>query len=69
MIGDKRASSIRAFDMWLTRSCFQQPKLARWTRVPFPIELLVVIVGTVGSFFGDLSGRYDIQVIGNVTTG
>ncbi|XP_043217374.1 sulfate anion transporter 1-like isoform X2 [Amphibalanus amphitrite] len=46
-----------------------KPRLAKWTRVPFPIELLVVLVGTLGSYLGDLSGRYEVQVIGNVTTG
>ena len=63
--------TVQIFDdaLMLTRPYCRQPKLAKWTRVPFPIELLVVMAGTLGSFLGDLSGRYDLQVIGNVTTG
>ncbi|XP_037094667.1 sulfate anion transporter 1-like isoform X2 [Pollicipes pollicipes] len=46
-----------------------KPQLAKRTRFPVPVELLVVIVGTSVSFFCDLAGRFDVQVTGNVTTG
>ena len=52
-----------------TPSPAPQPKVARRTKFPIPIELIVVVIGTVASYLGDLEGNYDVQVIGNVTTG
>ena len=43
--------------------------MARRTKFPIPIELIVVVIGTVASYFGDLQGNYQVQVIGAVTTG
>ncbi|XP_043232164.1 prestin-like isoform X2 [Amphibalanus amphitrite] len=48
---------------------YLKPKAAKRTKFPIPIELIVVVIGTVASYFGDLHGNYQVQVIGNVTTG
>jgi len=48
---------------------YLKPKVAKKTKFPIPIELIVVVIGTVASYFGDLEGNYNVQVIGNVTTG
>ncbi|KAK3852465.1 hypothetical protein Pcinc_040950 [Petrolisthes cinctipes] len=39
------------------------------TKIPIPIELMVVIVGTVASYFGQLNDNFDIRIVGVIPTG
>lgn len=38
-------------------------------KMPFPIDLVALIVATVASYFGDFNNRYDINIMGDIPTG
>ena len=38
-------------------------------RCPFPIQLIIVILGTIFSFHFKLKERYNVDVIGNIPVG
>ncbi|EFA05376.1 prestin isoform X2 [Tribolium castaneum] len=46
-----------------------KPFLAKKTKIPFPIELLAVVLGTASSYFFSLDTKYDISVVGHIPTG
>lgn len=46
-----------------------KPKLSRMCMVPVPIELIVVVSGTLLSRFIDLGSNYHIKTIGTIPTG
>ena len=46
-----------------------QPWVRTKTKIPVPIELLVVIGGTVASYFGHLNENYNIRIVGEIPTG
>ncbi|ROT75401.1 Prestin [Penaeus vannamei] len=46
-----------------------KPKLREKTKIPIPIELIAVILGTVASYFGELSENYGIRIVGEIPTG
>ncbi|XP_044260385.1 prestin-like isoform X2 [Tribolium madens] len=46
-----------------------KPFLAKKTKIPFPIELLAVVLGTASSYFFELDTKYDISVVGHIPTG
>lgn len=46
-----------------------KPWVRTKTKIPVPIELLVVICGTVASYFGHLNQNYDIRIVGQIPTG
>ncbi|XP_076060912.1 solute carrier family 26 member prestin isoform X2 [Oratosquilla oratoria] len=46
-----------------------KPRLRKKTKIPIPIELICVVLGTAASFGMDLSGMYDIRVVGHIPTG
>jgi solute carrier family 26 protein len=43
--------------------------LAKRTRIPFPIELVAVVLGTTASYFLNLDSEYGISVVGHIPTG
>lgn len=47
----------------------KQPKLREKTKIPIPIELIAVILGTVASYFGELNENYGIRIVGEIPTG
>ncbi|KAJ8913640.1 hypothetical protein NQ315_007357 [Exocentrus adspersus] len=46
-----------------------KPWLAKKTRIPFPIELVAVVIGTTISYFLHLNQEYGISVVGHIPTG
>ncbi|XP_045113583.1 prestin-like isoform X1 [Portunus trituberculatus] len=46
-----------------------KPWVRTKTKIPVPIELLVVIGGTVASYFGHLNDNYNIRIVGEIPTG
>lgn len=56
--------SVLAFNNEIIKPWFRTK-----TKIPIPIELIVVILGTVASYFGNLHGNYDIRIVGEIPTG
>ncbi|XP_044583943.1 prestin-like [Cotesia glomerata] len=48
---------------------FFKPWLKQKCNMPFPIELIAVISGTIISNYFDLAGHYVIETVGNIPTG
>lgn len=46
-----------------------KPWVRTKTKIPVPIELLVVIGGTAASYFGRLNDDYSIRIVGEIPTG
>ncbi|XP_071514884.1 prestin-like isoform X2 [Panulirus ornatus] len=46
-----------------------KPRAKKYTNLPIPIELLVVVVGTAVSYLANLEGNYGVRVIGDIPTG
>ncbi|XP_042860864.1 prestin-like [Penaeus japonicus] len=46
-----------------------KPKLREKTKIPIPIELIAVILGTAASYFGELNENYGIRIVGEIPTG
>lgn len=61
-------SAIAIFVIATNNEIFR-PRLAKITKIVFPIELLVVIVGTTCSYLIDFETTYDIKIVGDIPTG
>lgn len=61
-------SAISMFVL-LANNYLLKPWLAKRTKIPFPIELFVVLTGTMASYFLDLSKNYNISMVGDIPTG
>ncbi|KAK7071208.1 hypothetical protein SK128_006615 [Halocaridina rubra] len=46
-----------------------KPKVKKYTNIPIPIELMVVILGTAASYYGQLHEVYGIRIVGHISTG
>ncbi|KAK7084600.1 hypothetical protein SK128_021036 [Halocaridina rubra] len=46
-----------------------KPLLRKKTKIPIPIELIAVVLGTVASYFGHLHDNYNMQIVGKIPTG
>ncbi|CAG9558930.1 unnamed protein product [Danaus chrysippus] len=46
-----------------------KPIVSKRSRVPVPIELLAIVIGTLASTFGNLKGVYGISLVGKIPTG
>ncbi|KAB7502826.1 Prestin [Armadillidium nasatum] len=46
-----------------------KPIVAKYSKVPIPIELIVVVIGTTASYFANLTETYDVNIIGDVPVG
>lgn len=46
-----------------------QPWISKRSRVPVPIELLAIVIGTLVSKFGGLKEKFGISLVGNIPTG
>lgn len=46
-----------------------KPIVAKKTKIPIPIELLAVVLGTAVSYFGNFSEVFNITVVGHLPTG
>ncbi|ODM98762.1 Prestin [Orchesella cincta] len=46
-----------------------KPWISKKVKVPFPIELLSIITGTMVSYYMDLHGKYGVAIIENIPTG
>lgn len=46
-----------------------KPRLTKFMKFPIPIELVVVIIGTLASRYGALENVYNVVVVGNIPTG
>lgn len=46
-----------------------KPRLRKLCIFPVPIELILVVVGTLVSRFADLKGSYNLNLVGNIPTG
>lgn len=46
-----------------------KPWVSKRSRVPVPIELLAIVIGTLVSKFVDLKGHYGISLVGTIPTG
>ncbi|KAM7539654.1 hypothetical protein Aperf_G00000036533 [Anoplocephala perfoliata] len=54
---------LYVFQLWIN------PPVRRRIKVPIPIELLVIILGGVVSFYLKLKDNYNVKVVGTVPTG
>lgn len=48
---------------------FLKPWVRTKTKIPIPIELVAVILGTAATYFGKLQVNYDIRIVGEIPTG
>ncbi|PAA59271.1 hypothetical protein BOX15_Mlig005698g1 [Macrostomum lignano] len=48
---------------------FVNPKVRKRIKAPLPIELLIVSLGTILSYFLDLKKNYNVQIVGTIPTG
>lgn len=48
---------------------FFQPCMSKKTKIPFPIELVLVVLGTLASYFLDFPVNYGITNVGEIPTG
>ncbi|KAL8580192.1 hypothetical protein ACOMHN_049252 [Nucella lapillus] len=62
------ASVVFILSIYLVKR-FVNEKYKKKLRVPIPIELIVMILGTVVTYYADLNGRYGIGIIKRVPTG
>ncbi|XP_047492270.1 solute carrier family 26 member 6-like isoform X2 [Penaeus chinensis] len=46
-----------------------KPRVKKVTKLPVPIELMVVVAGTVASYFLDLNKNYNVRIVGDIPTG
>ncbi|KAJ8712908.1 hypothetical protein PYW08_008212 [Mythimna loreyi] len=46
-----------------------KPWVSKRSRVPVPIELLAIVIGTLASRFGNLHGVFGISLVGTIPTG
>ncbi|XP_060532844.1 prestin-like isoform X2 [Cylas formicarius] len=46
-----------------------KPWLAKKTKLPFPVELVAVVVGTAVTYFGDFHHTKNVSVVGYIPTG
>lgn len=46
-----------------------KPWLATKTKIPIPIELLAVVIGTTSSYFVDFEHVFNITTVGHIPTG
>lgn len=46
-----------------------QPLLAKRTKIPFPIELLAVVLGTLASWLFTLNESYSVTIVGDIPAG
>ncbi|XP_039751881.1 prestin isoform X2 [Pararge aegeria] len=46
-----------------------KPWVSKRSRVPVPIELLAIVIGTLASSFGNLKQNYGISLVGTIPTG
>lgn len=46
-----------------------QPHVSKRTKIPVPVELLAVVIGTAVSYFMDLHDKYGVSIINNIPTG
>lgn len=61
-------SAITIFILCINNEVIK-PRLQKKTSIPIPIELIVVILGTVASYFGNLNENYDLLIVGDIPTG
>ncbi|KAK6190522.1 hypothetical protein SNE40_002373 [Patella caerulea] len=67
-IADLVISVICVIILLLVKICINQRFKAK-LKFPVPIDLLIVIVGTIISHFADLNGRFGVAVVGSIPTG
>uniref|UniRef100_A0A0A9YI98 Prestin n=5 Tax=Lygus hesperus TaxID=30085 RepID=A0A0A9YI98_LYGHE len=48
---------------------FLKPVAAKWCIIPVPIELIVVLCGTLASTYGGISTTYGLKVVGDIPVG
>lgn len=46
-----------------------KPRLSKVTKIPMPIELIVVIVGTTTCYLANFPFDYNVQIVGEIPTG
>ncbi len=51
------------------RTFFFQPWLRKYTYLPFPIQLLLVIIFTSLSYFLEFEKEFGVEVLGNIPQG
>ncbi|XP_066971274.1 prestin-like isoform X2 [Macrobrachium rosenbergii] len=61
--------SLVCIAMLVVNNEILKPRVQKYTKLPIPMELIVVVLGTVASYYGDFHGRYDVRVVGEVPTG
>lgn len=69
--GNKTAISISfvAIILMVLNNEIIKTWLSKKSKIPIPIELLAVVVGTLVSYFLDLKNVYNVATIGNIPTG
>lgn len=57
------------FAVLIFNNIFIKPWVGKKTKIPIPIELIVVVAGTLVSYLGDLHHTFNIQILGEIPTG
>ncbi|XP_064092981.1 LOW QUALITY PROTEIN: prestin-like [Macrobrachium nipponense] len=61
--------SLVCIAMLVVNNEILKPRVQKYTKLPIPMELIVVVLGTVASYYGDFHEKYDVRVVGEVPTG
>ncbi|XP_071452003.1 prestin [Hetaerina americana] len=61
--------SAVALTMLLVNNEIIKPRISKYSRVPIPIELVVVITGTLTSIYVNLEEEYGLRTVGHIPTG
>lgn len=46
-----------------------KPRVAKKTKIPIPIELIVVLCGTLASYYGHIAKDYELKTVGEIAKG
>ncbi|GLV36702.1 prestin [Carabus blaptoides fortunei] len=61
--------SVIAVTIMVVNNELLKPWVSKRSKIPIPIELIAVCMGTLFSYLLDLSGQYGVTLVGNIPTG
>lgn len=63
-------SAVCILILVLVKECVNaRPKIRKKIKMPVPVELIVVILGTIVSYFAKMTENYELTVVGEIPTG
>ncbi len=61
--------SLVSFIIFYTVKVYVNEKYSKKLIAPVPIEILVVIIGTLMSHYADFNGRWNVKIVGKLPLG